>query len=260
MRLSDVKPIYWWLLGGVGLYWFLRENEPGTVIFGQEVVLPPEGDASSDFLTIDLLLKAMPGLPRARAEKYYPHLIYAMKWADINTIPRIAAFLAQTGFESNDFSAMQENLNYSAEGLLEVFPKYFNLVTAPLYARQPQKIANYVYADRLGNGPEASGDGWRFRGRGPIQLTGRYNYKQFSDFVNQPGVDLTKNPEYLEDPAWGFLASAYYWVSRNLNALADKNDFRELTYRINTARLGYDKRLERFETAKAALTAAQGMV
>ena len=107
---------------------------------------------------------------------------------ELNTPLRLAHFLAQAGHESGGFKLVTENLNYGAKGLLGIFPKYFNTETAALYERKPEKIANIVYASRMGNGDKSTGDGWKFKGRGYIQLTGRSNYTEFSKAINE---DLT---------------------------------------------------------------------
>lgn len=131
-----------------------------------------------------------------------------MREFNISNPFRLAHFLAQTAHESGNFKHVRENLNYSAEGLLRTFPKYFSKETAPSYARRPEMIANLVYESRMGNGNRNSGDGWRFRGRGYLQLTGRVNYKAFSDFINDqtimtnPDLVATKYP--LTSAAWFF--------------------------------------------------------
>lgn len=131
-----------------------------------------------------------------------------MREFNISNPFRLAHFLAQTAHESGNFKHVRENLNYSAEGLLKTFPKYFDKTTAPIYARKPEMIANIVYESRMGNGNRNSGDGWRFRGRGYCMLTGRTNYKAFSDFIKDqvimtnPDLVATKYP--LTSAAWFF--------------------------------------------------------
>jgi putative chitinase len=178
----------------------------------------------------------------------------AAKWADalnaacdryeINTPNRIAGFLSQVGHESAGFQFVVENLNYSSAGLMSVFGKYFpTLDLANAYARQPEKIANRVYANRMGNGDEASGDGWRHRGRGPIQLTGKDNYAAFSLAAD---VDVLMHPELLEQPEVGALAAGWYWNMRHLNDLADAGDVLGMTRRINGGTNGLDDRQARY--------------
>ena len=165
----------------------------------------------------------------------------------IDTHLRVAHFLAQTAHESAGFSHFVENLNYSATGLENTFPKYFRNVSASAYARNPEKIANHVYANRMGNADEASGDGWKFRGRGMIQLTGRDNYAAFS---KDSGVDATENPEYLSTFEGAAESAAWYWKERNINKPADTDDVVTVTKLINGGTLGLDERKRLLEIAK----------
>ncbi len=161
---------------------------------------------------------------------------------DINkNTKRLTHFLAQLAHESQHFRRTSENLNYSAEGLWRVFRKYFDsLEHAQTYERQPERIANRVYADRIGNGDEASGDGWRYRGRGFIQLTGKDNYRAIGDRI---GVDLVNNPDMVaEDHRVALLVSADYWDSRGLNKFADRDDLDTITKRINGGFNGLEDR------------------
>ena len=146
---------------------------------------------------------------------------------------RVAAYLAQTLHESNLLRATEENLNYSADGLLKTFPKYFKTrEVANAYARNPQKIANRVYANRMGNGNETSGDGWRYRGRGFIQLTGKTNYQLFmkGDWCEK---DVVREPDLLTKFYYNQLASLWFWKSRGLNGLADYENIEGITRKIN---------------------------
>jgi putative chitinase len=148
-----------------------------------------------------------------------PQLPDVMEKFNINTPLRMAHFLGQCAHESWGFTAVRENLNYSAAALHKTFKKYFpTLQSAEVYARQPEKIANFVYANRIGNGPVESGDGWRFRGRGYIQLTGRANYREFDRFVAD---DITANPDLVASK-YPLLSAAWFWDTRKLNVLADK--------------------------------------
>jgi len=135
----------------------------------------------------------------------------------INTPLRLAHFLAQAGHESGEFKFLKENINYSEDGLKKIFPKYFPADTAKAYARNPEKIANKVYASRMGNGDEASGDGYKFRGRGYIQLTGKSNYKAFSDAI---GEDCIVNPDLVATKYP--LASAAWFFNKNCLSKADQ--------------------------------------
>lgn len=168
----------------------------------------------------------------------------------INTPLRIAAFLATIGVESARLTAVVESLNYSAEGLLSTFPKYFNSVEAAQYERQPQRIANRVYANRYGNGDEASGDGFRFRGRGLLQVTFRDNYASCGKAIALP---LDSHPELLEQPCNAALAAGWYWDSRDLNKLADAGNFSGVCRGVNGALTGYAERLALYGAAKKSL-------
>lgn len=247
-----VRPVFLWVLGGAVLVFLLSRTK--TAQTAASKVAEAVSSGAKKFLTLNSIRKAMPNVSITQATDYLGPLIEAMDEAQINTPARISAFLAQLGHESADFKFMAENLNYSAESLLKVFPKYFNAQTAAQYARQPERIANRVYASRMGNGPETSGDGWRYRGRGPIQLTGKENYRAFTDAVGRKyGVDFVANPDLVAQPRWGFKAAAWYWTTRNLNALADAGNFDQITYRINGGYKGKEDRDARYATAKAAL-------
>jgi putative chitinase len=151
-----------------------------------------------------------------------------------------AHFFAQTAHESGNFKAFSENLNYSAEGLLRIFPKYFDQATANKYARQPEKIANRVYANRMGNGDEASGSGWLYKGRGALQLTGKSNYKDFADWLGK-----TIDPKDVADE-YAFESAKYFFDKNKLWAICDKGvddaTILALTKRINGGTHGLDDR------------------
>ncbi|MCX7068536.1 MAG: peptidoglycan-binding protein [Methylococcales bacterium] len=171
----------------------------------------------------------------------------------INTAVRLAHFLAQCGHESAGFKAIQENLNYSADGLNKIFTKYFKTVNAADYARQPEKIASRVYADRMGNGNEASKEGYKYRGRGYIQLTGKANYAEFDKTVDE---DLISNPDLVASK-YPLLSAAWYWNSRSLNNSADKgaNDaaVTEITKKVNGGTIGLADRIKHFKEYYALL-------
>lgn len=170
---------------------------------------------------------------------------------DSISIYRQAAFLAQTGHESGSFTAVKENLNYSAAGLLKTFKKYFpSYELALLYERQPEKIANRVYANRMGNGIEASGDGWKYRGRGLIQLTGKNNYIACS---NDLEIDLVNNPSWLETEEGAVKSALWYWNKHSLNAYADVEDIKGMTKVINGGYNGLADRIEKYNKAKDLL-------
>jgi putative chitinase len=172
---------------------------------------------------------------------------------DITTVERVAAFLAQCGHESADFTVLKENLNYSAEGLSKVFPKRFPTVAAAQpYNRNPEKIANKIYADRMGNGPEASGEGYKYRGRGAIQLTGKENYSKFAASL---GMDLNAAVTYCETLEGAIESACWFWNTNKLNDIADKNDIVTLTKRINGGTIGLEDRKHHFENNLVTLSA-----
>ena len=172
---------------------------------------------------------------------------------EINTVNRAAGFLAQCGHESAGFTILKENLNYSAEGLSKIFKKYFpTLASAQPYNRQPEKIANKVYGGRMGNGPEASGDGFRYCGRGLIQLTGKQNYQNFADSIETPVEDI---PEFLATFEGAVQSACWFWEANNLNQWADKGDILTLTKRINGGTIGLDDRIKHYEHALHVLGA-----
>lgn len=150
----------------------------------------------------------------------------------VNTPLRKAHFLAQLDAETG-MVPRSENLNYSEKRLLEVFPKYFNSVTAKQYANKPEKIANKVYANRMGNSTEQSGDGWKYRGRGFIQLTGKNNYQALSKEMQ---VDYLKNPDMLLREADSILSALWYWKTNNLNKYADLDDIDKVSDMVNIGR------------------------
>lgn len=167
---------------------------------------------------------------------------------DINTEARVAGFLAQCGHESGGFRVMEENLNYSAKALDSVFGKYFKRGgrDADEYARQPEKIANVVYASRMGNGNTASGEGYKFRGRGYIQLTGKNNYTKFSKSV---GMDIEDAIEYLSTVEGALESACWYWHTNKLNKFCDKGDVKGMTKRINGGYIGLEDRVHHWELA-----------
>lgn len=192
----------------------------------------------------DLALAA--GIAPDLAFRWYPHINEMADRFQV-TGKRLAMWIAQCGHESDSFTRLVENLNYSAPGLHRVWPKRFPTVAdAVPYMRQPEKIANKVYANRMGNGDEGSGDGWRFRGRGLIQLTGRANYKACGGGL---GVDLVGDPGLLSDPRWASLSAGWFWQTRKLNALSDAGDVEAVTRKINGGTTGLQDRLVRYDRA-----------
>lgn len=157
----------------------------------------------------------------------------------IDTPVRLAAFIGQCGHESKEFTVMVENLNYSVEALLRVFKKYFTLAQAHQYARNPQAIGNRVYANRMGNGSEDSGDGFKHRGHGLIQLTGKDNHKAFAASI---GMTLDDAMAYMQSRAGAVESACYFWKTRKLNALADTPGIEDETRRINGGLNGFAER------------------
>lgn len=183
-----------------------------------------------------MIVRSLVGCKLPSVDKIDEYVASFNMWAvyfGIDTPLRIAAYLAQTLHESGLCSRTEENLNYSADGLMRTFPKYFKTKEiANAYARNPQKIANRVYANRMGNGNEASGDGWKYRGRGFIQITGKSNYLLFSkgDWCTH---DVMSDPDAVSKFYLNQLASMWFWDSRKLNALADRGDIQGITKKIN---------------------------
>jgi putative chitinase len=170
----------------------------------------------------------------------------AMARFKIDTRLRVAAFLAQVGHESGQLRTVVENLNYSAEGLIRTWPKRFNELTATAAARKPEQIANIVYASRLGNGPAVTGDGWRYRGRGLIQVTGWVNYQACGSALS---LDLLTKPESLEQPVYAALSAAWFWSSNGLSELADAGRFEAITRKVNGGLNGQADRLAIYKRA-----------
>lgn len=197
------------------------------------------------------------GAPLPRATQWLAPIQAACDKYEINTPLRIAAFLATVGVESARLTALSENLNYSAEGLLAEFSKYFDEQTAQQYANKPPMIANHVYANRMGNGDEASGDGWRYRGRALIGITFHDNYVLCGMGINLPLLD---HPELLEQPDNSALGAAWFWSNSNLNQWADAGNFLAVSRAVNFGNPnskaipnGYSQRLALYAAAKKAL-------
>ena len=166
---------------------------------------------------------------------------------DINTVPRVSAFLAQTAHESGGYKALKENLNYRAETLCKVWPRYFpNMEIANQYAHNQEAIANRAYGGRMGNGPEDSGDGFKYCGRGLIQLTGKDNYTRFAESIETPVEEI---PEFLGTFEGAVQSACWFWETNNLNQFADSGDMLTLTKRINGGTLGLDDRIKHYNHA-----------
>jgi putative chitinase len=204
------------------------------------------------------LVAVMPALERPSL--WHGAICSAMQHFGINTLSRAAAFLAQIAYESDQCREIQERLNFSAVGLTRTWPKRFpTLEIARPYEYHPEKLANFVYAGRLGNGPAESRDGYRFRGRGLIQMVGRSNYATVSDAL---GVDFVSNPDALLDPRNAAMSAAWFWKTRGLSELADdrtddddsdNEDFRQITRVINGGLNGLLDRVDFWTRAKRVL-------
>jgi len=205
----------------------------------------------ADFiLTQEQLGQIIPGNPYV--DHWYNALAQACPDYDINTPQRLAAFLAQCGHESGGFTAIKENLNYQAASLCRVWPRYFNADNANDYAHNQEKIANRAYGGRMGNGDEASGDGYRFCGRGLIQLTGRSNYQAFADSIQE---DINNLPDYLATFEGCVQSACWFWEANNLNKWADEGNIEQMTKIINGGTLGIEDRTARYKKALQILGA-----
>lgn len=195
--------------------------------------------------TKDQLKQMIPKNPYV--DQWYKAISEILPEYEINTPKRVAAFLAQCAHESGGFIFLKENLNYKAASLRKVFPKYFpDDATAAAYANKPEKIANRVYANRMGNGDEASGDGFRYCGRGLIQLTGKDNYTFFAGSLDIPVQEAS---EYLQTFEGAVQSACFFWEQNNLNQWADKGDILTLTKRINGGTIGLEDRQKHYEHA-----------
>jgi putative chitinase len=196
-------------------------------------------------LTLEQLKQMVHGIPYA--DHWHEALEQLLPDYEINTPKRIAAFIAQCAHESGGFRFVSENLNYKAESLMKVFPKYFHdRSLAQACQKQPEKIANIVYANRMGNGDETSGDGYRFCGRGLIQLTGRDNYTFFAGSLDIPVEEAS---EYLATFEGATQSACWFWETNNLNRFADISDIKGLTRAINGGYIGLEDRVRHYEHA-----------
>lgn len=225
---NGFRPVFFRLLN------FLNEKIGCIIFIGNE-------KSKETYMNLDKLKGIVP-------DEVLLQIPQTMEKFGINTPLRLAHFLAQCGHESGNWKFKVENLNYSAQALQSVFRKYFpDEATAAQYARKPEMIANRVYANRMANGDEKSGDGWKFRGRGYIQLTGRQNYTSFDKVVDD---DILSNPDLVADK-YPLLSAAWFWDSNKLNTLADKGatdaDVTAITKRVNGGTHGLDDRLSKFK-------------
>ena len=209
------------------------------------------------------------GVKQATAQKWVDAVAAACKEFHINTPQRIAGFLSQCAHESGGFERLQENLNYSADGMAGIWPRRFAVLGpdkkpikkdgknqpnkfALALHRKPEMIANVVYSGRMGNGPTESGEGWLYRGRGLKQLTGKDNHRACSAGL---GVDLVSNPDMLLEPIYAARSAAWFWATNKCNVFADAGDIEGLTKKINGGLIGIDDRKKRYASAMSSLSA-----
>jgi len=210
------------------------------------------------------------GVKQATAEKWADAVANACAEFGIDTPQRIAGFLSQCAHESAGFERLQENLNYSADGMAGIWPKRFAVLGpdkkpvkkdgknqpnkfALALHRKPEMIANVVYSSRMGNGPTESGEGWLYRGRGLKQLTGKDNHRACSAGL---GVDLVSNPDMLLEPVYAARSAAWFWATNKCNVFADAGDIEGLTKKINGGLIGIDYRKKRYANAMSSLSAS----
>lgn len=181
-------------------------------------------------------------------DAWYEAMCEVLPLWQINTVERVAGFIAQCGHESGGFKVLSENLNYSADALNKIFPKYFVKAgrDAQQYHRQPEKIANVIYANRMDNGDTASGDGWRFRGGGLIQLTGRHNYTKFAEAVE---MSIEEAVDYVRTKKGAIDSACWFWDTNGINRYCDSNDIVTMTKRINGGTIGLEDRKKHWEHA-----------
>jgi putative chitinase len=216
------------------------------------VTASKEMNMSFDFnFTKEKLASIIKGNPYV--DNWFSALSTILPDYDITSLNRVAAFLAQTAHESGNYKALKENLNYQAASLCKVWPRLFpTMEIANQYAHKPEMIANRAYGNRMGNGDEASGDGWRHCGRGLIQLTGKANYTAFAESIETPVDDLV---EFLQTFEGAVQSACWFWETNNLNQWADKGDMLTLTKRINGGTLGLDDRIKHYNHALEILGA-----
>ena len=180
-------------------------------------------------------------------DDWYESLCQILPDYDIDTVLRVAAFLAQTAHESGNYRAIKENLNYKAESLCKVWPRYFpTLEIAKQYEKQPERIANRAYGNRMGNGPEESGDGWKYAGKGLIQLTGKDNYTRYAQSLE---ISVEEASEHLTTFEGCVQSAAWFWEANNLNQWADSGDILTMTKRINGGTIGLEDRIKHYNHA-----------
>lgn len=200
-------------------------------------------------ITRDQLEQIIPGNPHL--DNWLECLNTILPEYEIDSPERVAAFLAQCAHESGGFTAIKENLNYKAESLMKVFPKYFpSKELAEQYAHNQEAIANRVYGNRMGNGDEHSGDGYAYCGRGLIQITGHDNYKAFADSLSSSTEEII---EFLQTFEGCVQSACWFWETNDLNSLADAGDIKAMTKRINGGYIGLEDRIKHYEHALEVL-------
>lgn len=229
--------------------------------------VPSERDRAPLISPITIGLLEALGIRHALAVEWLPHISQAAHRYQIDANPRrLAAWMATIAHESARLTTLVENLNYSADGLAKTWPERYAAdpeakppapnATAIRIARRPQDIANLTYAGRLGNGSAGSGDGWRYRGRGLIQITGRANYAASNLILGlELGIDLLERPDLLEQPHYAALSAAEWWHRHGCNELADTGDMAAVTRRVNGGLTGLDDRLKLYSAAMTYLGA-----
>jgi len=194
-------------------------------------------------------------VPRALggSDAWYESMVEALPQYEISTIQRVAAFVAQCAHESGGFSMLEENLNYKAATLTKLWPQRYPAGIAERYAGNPQAIANKSYGGRMGNGAEETGDGWKYRGRGLLQLTGKDNYRACSQALFQDET-LLEDPDLLLDPYYAIHSACWFWARNKLNQFADANDIMTLTKKINGGTIGLEDRIKHYNHAIEVLS------
>lgn len=208
------------------------------------------------------------GIKRDVAAQWHPYVVDALRRFDISTPNQVAAWIAQTAHESGGYTLLVENLNYRATIMAVVWPNRFAVLgpdkkpvktpdgknTPNKFAlaleRKPELLANVVYANRMGNGPTESGDGWKYRGRGLKQLTGKDNYRRCG---NGLALDLLAKPEILQEPGGAALSAAWFWTENKCSEIIDTGDFKALTRKINGGTIGLEDRTKRYKAVLAAM-------
>ena len=193
-----------------------------------------------------------------KVHEWYEAMAIQLPQFQVTTPKRVAAFVAQCAHESADFTVLSENLNYSADALNKLFGKYFAAAgrDAAPYHRKPEMIANVIYANRMGNGDTKSGEGYKFRGRGPIQLTGKDNYWKFaSDFFEDPETVMNDPDLVTDDIPTALYSALWFWNKNNLNREADSGDIKLMTKKINGGYIGLEDRIKHYNHAIEVFTA-----